>query len=69
MPLIENEPDLHRVQRYLNEMQQFFADQLWFYHKGISYTYADLRGFKDIVHNRSEPWSDIPSIYRTEPDT
>lgn len=71
MSLIENEPDLHRVQRYLNEMQQYFANQLWFYHKGISYTYADIRDFKDIVHNRCEfirEYLGLPSYVYKSPD-
>ncbi len=54
MSIYENEPDIVRVQRYLNELQIYFANRLWFWHPGISYTYADLRDDNDFVHNRCE---------------
>ena len=71
MSMLENEPDIVRVQRYLNELQQYFADKLWFWHVGISYTYSKLRDDKDFVYNRCEfirNYLGFPSYVYKSPD-
>lgn len=70
--MLENEPDIVRVQRYLNELQQYFANKLWFWHVGISYPYSELRDDKDFVYNRCEfirKFLGFPSYVYKSPDS
>lgn len=70
--IVDDLPDNLKIKFCLDELQSYFAHELWLWHPGISYNYAAIKQNKDIVHDYCEIIRKIlgyPSYVYKSPDS
>lgn len=52
--ILDELPDNLKIKFCLDELQAYFANELMFWHPGISYSYSAIKENKDFVHDYCE---------------